>query len=100
MIFILEGQAEVTLGEERIEMKSGATLFVPRGAIHGLRNGGDSALRIREVFPTIMIDVEMLDRNPAPGTEGDPPSHMMYDAVTGDSWAEADEFEPPPPPST
>jgi quercetin dioxygenase-like cupin family protein len=97
MIFILDGQAEVTLGEERLEITSGLTLFVPKGAIHGLRNAGDTPLRIREVFPTILIDIEMLDRNPAPGTEANPPSHMMYDAVTGDFWAEADEFAPPPP---
>jgi quercetin dioxygenase-like cupin family protein len=97
MILVLEGRAEVTLAEERLEMNAGMTLFVPKGAIHGLRNIGDAVLRIHEVFPTIMIDVEMLDRNPAPGTEEKDPSHMMYDAVTGDFWAEADEFEPPPP---
>ena len=97
MIFILEGRAEVTLGEERLEINAGTTLFVPKGAIHGLRNAGDIALRIREVYPTIVIDKEMLDRNPAPGTEGNAPSHMMYDAVTGDSWVEPDEFDPPPP---
>jgi glyoxylate utilization-related uncharacterized protein len=96
MILVVEGRAEVTLGEERMEMSTGMTLFVPKGAIHGLRNAGEGVLRIREVFPSIMIDVEMLDRNPAPGTEGKEPSHLMYDAVTGDSWAEPDAFEPPP----
>ncbi|HEX3327402.1 MAG TPA: cupin domain-containing protein [Actinomycetota bacterium] len=98
IILVLEGRAEVTLGEERLEMTDGMTLFVPKGAIHGIRNMGDIDLRIREVFPSIVIDIEMLDRNPAPGTEEKAPAHMIYDAVTGESWAEPDEFEPPPAP--
>ena len=95
MIVVLEGRAEVTLEEERLEMSEGMTLFVPKGAIHGLHNVGDVDLRLRKVFPTIMIDVEMLDRNPAPGTEEQAPAHRTYDAVTGDSWTEPDPFEPP-----
>jgi quercetin dioxygenase-like cupin family protein len=96
MIMILEGRAEVTLEEERLELNAGTILFVPKGAIHGLRCAGDTPLRINEVFPTLMIDFEMLDRNPAPGTEARAPSHMIYDAVTGDFWPETDAFEPPP----
>lgn len=90
MIMVMDGLAEATLGEERLEMSAGTTLFVPKGAVHGLRNIGDGTLHIHEIFPSIMIDVEMLDRNPAPGTEEREPSHRIYDAVTGDFWPEGE----------
>ena len=95
MIVVVEGRAEVSLGEERLEVMAGNTLFVPKGAIHEIHNVGDAPLVLHQVFPTLMIDIEMLGRNPAPGTEAKPPSHMIYDAVTGDFWPEADVFEPP-----
>jgi mannose-6-phosphate isomerase-like protein (cupin superfamily) len=97
MIVVLEGRAEVVLDEERLEVNAGSTLFVPKGAIHELQNVGDVPMKIHEIFPTLMIDMEMLGRNPAPGTEAKAPSHLMYDAVTGDFWPEPDAFDPPTP---
>ena len=95
VIMILEGRAEVTLEEERLEMHPGSILFVPKGAIHALACAGETAVRFNEVFPTLVIDFERLGRNPAPGTEANAPSHTIFDAVTGDFWPEADAFDPP-----
>jgi quercetin dioxygenase-like cupin family protein len=100
MLIILEGRAEVTLAEERLEMSAGSTLFVPKTAVHGLRNVGDGPLSFHAIFPTVMLDIERLGRNAAPGTESKTPSHTMYDAVTGDFWEVADELSPPPPESS
>jgi hypothetical protein len=38
-----------------------------------MRNAGDGIAEFRAVFPTARLDVEYLERNPAPGTEGLPP---------------------------
>ncbi|MDP9226729.1 MAG: cupin domain-containing protein [Actinomycetota bacterium] len=100
MMVILGGRAEVTLAEERLEMGAGGTLFVPKKAVHGLRNVGEGPLTIHAVFPTVMLDFQRLGRNAAPGTESKAPSHTMHDAVTGDVWEVTDEIsEPAPGPS-
>jgi hypothetical protein len=36
------------------------------------------------VFPATSIEIAMLERNPAPGTEADPPRRSRYDLRTGD----------------
>jgi hypothetical protein len=36
------------------------------------------------VFPATTIVIAMLERNPAPGTEGDRPRSSRYDLRTGD----------------
>lgn len=57
----------------------------PRGALAELSfleercAPGDHA-----VFPARTVLMEMLERNPAPGTEGDAPLTTRYDFVTGE----------------
>ena len=58
-------------------------VFVPAGAVHGTTNVGETGVRLHAVFPSTIIEMEMLERNPAPGTEDRPPSHVEYDAHTG-----------------
>jgi len=73
VIVIDEGVGEVTLGQERKRVGSGAVVFIPANTPHGTHNLGDSALRLHAIFPTETITIRYIERNPAPGTEADPP---------------------------
>jgi hypothetical protein len=58
--------------------------MVPAGAVHGTRNVGAEVVRLRAVFPTHRLDMEYVERNPAPGTESDDPQPgVVWDARTG-----------------
>ena len=50
-ITFLSGEVEVTLGEERHRLGADTTLFVPEGALHGVRNVGRVPVRLIAVFP-------------------------------------------------
>jgi quercetin dioxygenase-like cupin family protein len=50
-ITFLSGEVEVTLGEERHRVGADTTLFVPEGALHGVRNVGHEPVRLIAVFP-------------------------------------------------
>ena len=73
VIFVDSGEAEVTLGNERHPVGAGAIVFVPARTPHGTRAVGDAKVAIRAVFPSRVIDITYLERNPAPGTEDDLP---------------------------
>jgi quercetin dioxygenase-like cupin family protein len=72
-IVIDDGDAEVILGDEHRTISAGSVVFVPAGTAHGWGNPGGTVLRAHAVFPSDVIDIEYIERNPAPGTEGDPP---------------------------
>ena len=59
-------------------------VFIPAGMIHGTVNAGEIPLHVHAVFPSRRVRMEMLDRNPAPGTEGEPPMTTVYDFATGE----------------
>lgn len=73
VFFLDEGKIEAVLGEERRSVQPGAIVFIPAGTAHGFRNLGDDVARIHAVFPSPEITIRYLERNPAPGTEGDDP---------------------------
>ena len=50
IIFIHEGIGTVTLGEKRVEVKAGSTVFVPQGTWHGLENTGSELLKMIWIF--------------------------------------------------
>jgi quercetin dioxygenase-like cupin family protein len=83
-ITILDGEADTRLGDERRRVGAGTVIFVPAGTPHGTRNAGAIPLQIHAVFPATTIEIAMLERNPAPGTEGDAPRRSRYDLRTGD----------------
>lgn len=58
----------------------------PAGTAHDGRNVGSEPWRVLGVFPAERVGFEYLERNPAPGTEGDPPQP----AYEFDVRAEAD----------
>ena len=92
-VMIVSGEAEVTLGDEVVRPVAGSTVFIPAGTVHGHRNVGSDVLRIVAIFPAVVVDMEMLERNPAPGTEGADPQHTVYDMRSGAFWP-ADEDPP------
>ena len=67
------GSARVTLGGETRDVGPGTVVFIPAGTPHGTRNLGDGVVRIHAMFPSEQIGIEYLERNPAPGTEGEAP---------------------------
>jgi len=84
LVVIVSGQGEVRFGEATFPVGPDSVIFIPAGTVHGTRNTGEGPLRLHAVFPSSLIDMAMLERNPAPGTETDAPSHTVYDVRTGE----------------
>jgi quercetin dioxygenase-like cupin family protein len=78
------GEAHVRVGGETYRVAAGDIVIVPAGEPHGTRNIGGEAVRLRAVFPSHRVDIEYLERNPAPGTEGqDPQPRAVWNTRTG-----------------
>jgi quercetin dioxygenase-like cupin family protein len=73
VIVIDEGSPEVTLGDDTREVDTGSVVFIPAGTPHATRNATKSPVRIHAMFPSERMGIEYIERNPAPGTESDPP---------------------------
>ncbi len=83
VITILDGLADARLGDERRRVGPDTVIFVPAGTPHATTNAGDEPLEIQAVFPATTIEIAMLERNPAPGTEGNAPRRSRYDLRSG-----------------
>jgi len=85
VIFVDGEGAHVRLGAERRTVPAGSVVFVPAGVAHGTSNRSGSPLPIRAVFPATRVGIEYLERNAAPGTEGDDPQPATtIDLLTGE----------------
>jgi quercetin dioxygenase-like cupin family protein len=73
VIVVIDGSPEVTLGAETHTVGPGAVVFIPARTAHGTSNTSGQSVRIHAMFPTERIGIRYLERNPAPGTEGDEP---------------------------
>lgn len=83
-VILARGTGHFTLGEMTRGIEEGAVIFIPAGVPHGLLNAGDRPLPVQAVFPTTQVWIRTLERNPAPGTEGDAPQPgATYDLRTG-----------------
>ena len=81
VIVVESGLVELRLGHETRVVSGRSVAFVPAGVAHGARNIGADDVVYTAFFASTAIDIEYLERNPAPGTEGDPPQPtMVYDA--------------------
>jgi quercetin dioxygenase-like cupin family protein len=47
--YVLEGEAEFTLGDEVVSAGPGTWVAAPVGAVHGFRNAGDGELRVLNI---------------------------------------------------
>ena len=83
VIAIIDGAGQARLGDGLRQVGPGSVVFIPANVAHGTSNSGDSPLLIVAVFPSTSIDIRMLERNPAPGTEADAPRWLRYDLRTG-----------------
>jgi quercetin dioxygenase-like cupin family protein len=89
-VILAHGSGRFTLGDVSRAVGDGAVVFIPAGVPHGFANDGDAPLPLQAVFPTTRVWIRTLERNPAPGTEDDPPqAGATYDFRTGDV-----EFDP------
>ena len=52
LYFIAEGSGVLTIEGIERDVAAGSAVFIPGNAEHGIRNDGDSVLRIFYVFPT------------------------------------------------
>jgi mannose-6-phosphate isomerase-like protein (cupin superfamily) len=50
LIFIRMGQGIATLGDREVPVGPGATIYVPQGVWHGLRNAGESTLGMSAIY--------------------------------------------------
>ena|SRR5581483_11199189 len=85
IVIYLSGEVEVRLGEETHTARAGDIMVIPAGVAHAQRNTGGSVAEFRAVFPSARLDIEYIEGNPAPGTEGDPPQPAFaIDTHTGE----------------
>lgn len=89
ILLILEGTAEVSLGEERGQLSAGEMALVPAMVPHGLRNAGDETVRVVGFFSSNVI-VSTFDRPVMPFGQrvlGTPPVLEEEQVATGDTGA-------------
>ena len=86
-VVVLRGRNEVRVEGQTSVLEAGDTIFVPKGTPHSQRNVGTGPLTVYAIFPSTVVDMELLERNAAPGTEEHAPKHTVYDMRTGDFWA-------------
>jgi quercetin dioxygenase-like cupin family protein len=84
LVAILDGEGEYHIGGDRRRVSDGSLVFIPAGTPHGTVNVGQRPLHLYGIFPTTVVEIAMLERNPAPGTEGDTPRRTRYDLRTGE----------------
>jgi len=83
-VYVIAGSGTYLLGDERRAVGPRAAIFIPRGTPHGLENDPDEPLELVAMYGSGTIELTYLERNPAPGTEGDPPAPpMRIDPRTG-----------------
>lgn len=89
------GHARVYLDGVETVVGAGATVFIPAGVIHGTVNIGDETVELRAVFPSTVVEMSLVERNPMPGTEKRAPQVSVYDMSTG-AFTVLHETEVPP----
>jgi quercetin dioxygenase-like cupin family protein len=86
VLLIDKGTPEVTVGDETRTVGPGTVVFIPAGTPHRTRNASEQPVRVHAMFPSEVIGIEYLERNPAPGTESEspqPPASLDVRALMG-----------------
>lgn len=60
---VLEGTAEITLGDESRTVAAGRSVLVPAGRWHGFRNTGTGVLHVRATLASPVFEASYRDRN-------------------------------------
>jgi quercetin dioxygenase-like cupin family protein len=87
ILLILEGEAEVSLGEELGRLSAGEMALVPAMEPHGLRNVGEETVRVAGFFSSNVV-VSTFDQPMMPLGErvvGTPPVLAEEEVPTGDA---------------
>ena len=84
VVVVLAGIGDYTLDGTVTSVEKGDVVFIPAGKDHGTVNTGPDVLHVHAIFPARRVLMEMLERNPAPGTEDAPPMATRYDFATGE----------------
>ncbi|HET6688309.1 MAG TPA: cupin domain-containing protein [Rubrobacter sp.] len=87
ILLILEGEAEVSLGDERGRLSAGEMALVPAMVPHGLRNVGEETVRVAGFFSSNVV-VSTFDRPMMPFDQrvvGTPPVLAEEQVPTGDA---------------
>jgi quercetin dioxygenase-like cupin family protein len=61
VLTVLEGQAEVWLGDEKSPLTAGQSLIVPAGIKHGFRNTGDTTLHVQATLAAPIFEAAFDD---------------------------------------
>lgn len=87
ILLVLEGEAEVSLGDEQGRLSAGGMALVPAMVAHGLRNAGDETVRVVGFFSSNVV-VSTFDRPVMPFGQrvvGTPPVLEEEQVPTGDT---------------
>jgi quercetin dioxygenase-like cupin family protein len=87
ILLILEGEVEVSLGDERGRLSAGEMALVPAMVPHGLRNAGDETVRVVGFFSSNVV-VSTFDQPMMPFDQrvvGTPPVLEEEQVATGDT---------------
>jgi quercetin dioxygenase-like cupin family protein len=89
ILLVLEGTAEVSLGDEQGRLSAGEMALVPAMVPHGLRNAGDETVRVVGFFSSNVV-VSTFDQPMMPFNQrvvGTPPVLEEEQVPTGDANA-------------
>jgi quercetin dioxygenase-like cupin family protein len=89
MLLVLEGTAEVSLGDERGRLSAGEMALVPAMEPHGLRNAGEETVRVVGFFSSNVV-VSTFDRPMMPFGQrvvGTPPVLAEEEVAAGQTGA-------------
>ncbi len=87
ILLVLEGEAEVSLGDEQGRLSAGEMALVPAMVPHGLRNAGEETVRVVGFFSSNVV-VSSFDRPMMPFGQrvvGTPPVVEEKQVPTGDA---------------
>ena len=90
ILLVLEGEAEVSLGDERGELSAGEMALVPAMEPHGLRNAGEETARVAGFFSSNVV-VSTFDRPMMPFAQrvvGTPPVLEEEEVAAGKAGAQ------------
>jgi mannose-6-phosphate isomerase-like protein (cupin superfamily) len=66
VLHVLDGQAEVWIGDERATLTSGQSVVVPAGRKHGFSNTGTSTLHIQSTLASPVFEAAYDDKRETP----------------------------------